>query len=315
MNNQFSSSDICVLTPTKDRPHKIVNLLKSLSEQTFKVGRIIIVGSGQNIEQLVMSYADKLPVEYYHCEVPGQIRQRKLGVSKLDSRTKLVATLDDDIILEKDTIQKLLDFWNSKDERTAGVGFNISNMKSHTYSRLRELFFASKKEPAKVLKSGLVTQLTNVAVDTKAEWLNGGTTSWRQDILIEKIHKKEVNAKWAPCEDLLFSYPVGKEYDLFVCASARVIHDDVIISDLPFKNLFYRGEVLTYWLLYFVSENKNLSLKACYISLFAQSFGEIIFYFIKFNWKQLGLPFGRLWGVANYSFAFFRKKNVTDLIY
>lgn len=313
--NNYSSSDICVLTPTKDRPHKIVNLLKSLSEQTSKVGRIIIVGSGQNIEKIVMDYADKLPVEYYHCEVPGQIRQRKLGVSKLDARTKLVATLDDDIILEKDTIEKLLDFWNSKNERTAGVGFNISNMKSHSYSRLRELFYASAKEPAKVLKSGLVTQLTNVAVDTKAEWLNGGTTSWRQDILIEKIHKKEVNAKWAPCEDLLFSYPVGKEYDLYVCASAKVIHDDIILTELPFSALYYRGKILSYWLLYFVKENKDLSVLAWFIALFTMATAELLVNILKGKFSYLGLPMGRYIGVLTGLIQMIRRKEITDLIY
>jgi len=315
MNNQFSSRDICVLTPTKDRPHKIVNLLKSLSEQSDKVGRVIIVGSGQNIEKLVMAYSDKLPVEYYHCEVPGQIRQRKLGVEKLDARTKLVATLDDDIVLEKDTIKNLLFFWNSKDEKTVGVGFNISNMKPHRYSKIRELFFASSKEPAKVLKSGLVTQLTNVAVDIKAEWLNGGTTSWRQDILVEKIHKRDIDAKWAPCEDLLFSYPIGKEFDLYVCASAKVIHDDILISELPFSALYYRGKILTYWLLYFVKENKDLSVIAWFIAIFTMATAELLISLAKCKPAYFGSPIGRYVGVWKGLIQVLRKRDIAQLIY
>lgn len=312
--NRYHSKDICVLTPTKDRPHKIVNLLKSLSKQTCKVGRIIIVGSGQNIEDLVINFSDKLPVEYYHCEPPGQIRQRKLGVLKLDERTKLVATLDDDIILEKNVVENLVKFWNSKDEKTAGVGFNITNIKSHRYSRVREMFYASAKEPAKVLKSGFVTQLTNVSKDIKAEWLNGGATIWKQDILINRIHKREINAKWAPCEDLLLSYPLGRKYELYICSSARVIHDDVLSSDLPFSTLFYRGKTLVYWLIYFVKENEQLSLFASILGLFAQASGELIGYLIKMRINQLGLPLGRFKGLFMVIIYFLSGRDITKLI-
>ncbi|EMJ38709.1 hypothetical protein LEP1GSC079_0108, partial [Leptospira interrogans str. FPW1039] len=75
--NKFKSKDICVLIPTKDRLHKIKNLLNSLSNQTLAVGRVIVIASGSDIRKDVLKFKDKLPIEYFFCEPPGQIRQRK----------------------------------------------------------------------------------------------------------------------------------------------------------------------------------------------------------------------------------------------
>ncbi|MCG9875818.1 MAG: glycosyltransferase family 2 protein [Leptospiraceae bacterium] len=256
--NNFVSKDICVLTPTKDRPHKIVNLLNSLVKQTQKIGRFIVVGSGENIESLIEPYKSKLPIEYYHSEIAGQIRQRKLGVSKLNNKTKLVATLDDDIILESDAIENLIKFWNSKNVNTVGVGLNLTNMKRHSYSRFKEFFFLSSKDPGKVLLSGYTTSLCNVESDIHTNWLNGGSSSWRQEILVEGIHKKNIDSTWAPCEDLMFSYPIGQKFDLWVCKEAKVIHDDNVIFHKRYDAIL-RGKILSKWTYEFVKQNPELS--------------------------------------------------------
>ncbi len=314
MINSFTSTDICVITPTKDRPHKIVNLLKSLSEQTQKVGRIIVVGSGQNIESLVLNYKVLLPIEYYHSELSGQIRQRKLGVSRLDSRTKLVATLDDDIILEVDAIEKLIAFWNTKDIRTAGVGFNITNLKKHKSSLFLALFYSSSEHPGRVLKSGLVTQISNIEKDIQSDWLNGGATVWKQDIILEKIHAKNIDAKWAPCEDLIFSYPISQEFNLFVSSEAKVLHDDISLPQMSFSLNFYRGKVLAYWLFLFVSQNVKLSITAWLIALLANVVGAFFKNIIKLRYRNLGYSFGLFYGGISALVFFIFKVDIAEEI-
>lgn len=254
----YSASDISVLTPTKDRPHKIVNLLDSLVAQTKQVGRVIVVGSGQDIHGIIQSYEKKLNIEYYHSEIAGQIRQRKLGVTKLDSKTKLVATLDDDIILKPDAIENLISFWNSKDKNTAGTGFNITNMQRHKYSWIKKVLYLSLESPGRVISSGYTTSLVNINSDIKTNWLNGGATVWRQNILVEGIHKKNMDSSWAPCEDLMFSYPISKKFDLWVCKSAEVIHDDKVVFP-NIKSAIQRGRLLSQWTLEFVNQNRELS--------------------------------------------------------
>jgi len=254
----YSASDVTVLTPTKDRLHKIVNLLDSLVAQTKLVGRVIVVGSGQDIHGIIKSYEKKLNIEYYHSEIAGQIRQRKLGVTKLDSKTKLVATLDDDIILKSDAIENLISFWNSKDENTAGIGFNITNMQRHEYSCIKKVLYLSLESPGRVISSGYTTSLVNINSDIKTNWLNGGATVWRQDILVDGIHKKNMDSSWAPCEDLMFSYPISKKFDLWVCKSAEVNHDDKVVFP-NIKSAIQRGRLLSQWTLEFVNQNRELS--------------------------------------------------------
>ncbi|RHX90860.1 glycosyltransferase family 2 protein [Leptospira stimsonii] len=315
MSQFFNSKDLCVLTPTKDRPNKIVNLLNSLTKQTAPVGRIIVVASGQDIRDVVEKYSKQLPLEYYFCEPPGQVRQRKLGVSKLDSRTKLVATLDDDIVLEPDAIERIVQFWNVIEPETAGVGFNIVNIAGHKFSFFKSLFYCDSKFPGLVLESGFPTSITDVKENVRTEWLNGGATIWRQDILIENIHKKDLNAKWAPCEDLIFSYPIGKLFPLYVCADSRVIHDDIVVNNLSQDELWYRGRSLAMWMIYFVSQNLDtLSIAKSSVALIAMSVYNLFKYSFTGNLRLLSMEVGRLSGLFGAVIQILRKRDVSELL-
>ena len=74
----YSGKDLAILVPTKDRLEKIHNLLESIAKQTIPCGRIIVVDSGESVKDVVMHFSDRLPVEYYECYPPGQIRQGKM---------------------------------------------------------------------------------------------------------------------------------------------------------------------------------------------------------------------------------------------
>ena len=100
---KYTSKDLAVIIPTKDRPKQMRKHLQSLLDQQCELGRIIVVASGKNIEDIVLGFNDQLHVEYYSSE-PGQIRQRNIGISKLDERTKLVACMDDDVTYNEDAV-------------------------------------------------------------------------------------------------------------------------------------------------------------------------------------------------------------------
>ena len=293
----YKGSNICVITPTKDRPEKVKHLLGTLANQTEKVGRVIVVGSGLDISKIVLSFSRRLPVEYYHSSQSGQIIQRNLGITKLNAQTKLVATIDDDILLAPDAVERVINFWNHAPKNTAGVGFNITNFPRHRPSRLRRLFFASEKRPGRVLSSGFVTQITNVKEDIQTEWLNGGATTWKQDLIINNRHMTEIRAAWSPCEDLLFSYPVSKKHALFVCASAKVLHDDIPAANLRFRQHFYRGKTLSIWLIYFVNENPGLSTYRCALAITILSAGGFMYDLCLGRFRRTGFHFGRIAGL------------------
>ena len=98
--NEYSSNDLAIIIPTKDRPKEIELLLKSILKQEITIGKIIIVSSGIDISSNLDNYYNLLPIEHYITE-PGQILQRNYAISKLDNTTKLVATFTADFKLTK----------------------------------------------------------------------------------------------------------------------------------------------------------------------------------------------------------------------
>ncbi|MFA5902867.1 MAG: glycosyltransferase [Desulfobacula sp.] len=260
MNNpniKFISSDLAIIIPTKDRPGKIINLLNSIKNQSLPCGRIIIIDSGQDIKKTVESFSKVLPVEYHRSSVQGQIYQRNMGISLISDQTRLVCSLDDDIVLEPDAIESMIRFWNSCKPETAGVSFNIINNPPFKHTWLKALIGMSSSKQGKVLSSGYNVAISPVHKNIETQWLCGGATVWKKGILSEFINT-EVPSKWAICEDVIFSYPIGKKYPLYVCADAKVRHEHIFDHKTKMKYRYY-GKAITLWRLYFVESNSELS--------------------------------------------------------
>lgn len=254
---KYTGKDVAFIIPTKDRPEKLKNLLNSIAGQDEVRGRVIVVDGGKSVEDVVMGFSDRLPVEYYQCQPPGQIRQRNMAISLLDNRTPLVGLLDDDIVLEPEALGVMISFWNQCEPDTAGVSFNIVNAPLEQCSWLKSAFLLGSPEPGRVLKSGMTSSNCNVSKDVKVQWLCGGATIWKQEILKKFLHR-EISSRWAIAEDLIFSYPVGKKYPLYVCADAKCRHEHQIDYVSKAKHRFH-GYTQTIWLFYFVESNKELS--------------------------------------------------------
>ncbi|MBF0239113.1 MAG: glycosyltransferase [SAR324 cluster bacterium] len=308
----YIAADIACIIPTKNRPQKITNLLTTLEKQTAPCGRIIIVASGQNIENVVNDFRKRIPVEYHHSSISGQILQRNFGINLLDDRTKLVATLDDDIELEPDALERMVAFWNQVESDTAGVGFNITNEPTHKYSKLRQILGTSGPEAGKILKSGINTSITNVGQTIRSEWLNGGATMWKQEILRKYPHK-EINVRWAVCEDLIYSYPIGKQYPLYVCADAHVRHEHIKDHTPNRKAMFYaRNSVL--WRFYFVSSNEDLSVPAFLGAIGGSIAADIFRGFHGFKKDKIEETLGETQAIFRILKALLFSGDITDLI-
>lgn len=258
----YECRHLAFLIPTINRPQKLRNLLKSLAEQTVPCGRVIIIDGGDSIENVVMEFTDRLPVEYYECHPPGQIVQRNVGIAKLDESTPLVGFLDDDLVLEPDVTEKILALWNRVEINTAGIGCNITNIPLLPFSFLLALTLMYSSVPGQVLSSGFGSRIFNVTADICTQWLGGGYTVWRRQVLLE-FPQENINTRWAIGEDLRYSYPIGKKYPLYVCAGAKVRHEH--LYDQYQKNVVYRyrGRKESLALLYFVESHPELSRTAC----------------------------------------------------
>lgn len=310
----YSSADVAIIVPTKDRPQKIRNFLDSLVSQTQYCKRIIIIDGGNSIEDVVKNYSNRLPVEYYACNPPGQIRQRNMAISKLDGRTSLVATFDDDIVLFPNALEKMLFFWNEKcPVETAGVSFNIVNCEPEKHHFLKGLIGLTGPEPGKVLKSGRNTPILNIRSDIQTQWLCGGATVWKQSILIANTYAVK-DAKWAISEDLIFSYPIGKRYPMFVCADAKVNHEHVYDHKIKRKYRYY-GRTETLWRFNFVASNVELSLGQFYWNQFATIIGRFLLGVVKFNKRHFEFGIGQMEGVSRSIFSLIKKIPADQLLH
>ena len=147
----YTAQDLAFIIPTKNRPDEIKRLLDSILDLDCTVGRIIIVSSGIDLTHTIEPYLKDLNNLLLISSGPGQIKQRNLGIELLDHNTRLVATLDDDVVLSTDCVSKIISFWNTAPSNTAGVGFNISNYPSHKSSFFQNTIGFNSSNPGRVL--------------------------------------------------------------------------------------------------------------------------------------------------------------------
>ena len=310
--DKYSGKDLAIIVPTKDRPGKITDLLNSLKNQSISCGRIIIVDSGQDIKNIVDSFSDTLPVEYYRSSVQGQIFQRNMGISKLDDSTRLVCSLDDDIVVEPEAIKSMIQFWNDCEPETAGISFNIINSPPFKHTWLKAFIGMSSSEQGRVLSSGYNVAHAPVAKDIKTQWLCGGATVWKKEIL-KKFINREVSSKWAICEDVIFSYPIGKTYPLYVCADAKVRHEHVYDHKAKMKYRYY-GKTIVLWRLFFVESNPELSKALYFWMVFWQISIRLSAGIFLLRLHEIEYAFGQIEGALKGLTALYKGKELSHLL-
>lgn len=310
---QYRFTDIGIIIPTKDRPEKIGILLNSIKDQSVDLGRILVIDGGESIKTIIDGFKNDLPVEYYECKPPGQIRQKIMGISLIDERTPLVGFFDDDIVLTENALNEMLNFWNTNnDENTAGVSFNIINAPGHRHNVIKGLIGLSSPEQGRVLKSGMNVSIVAVAHDIKTQWLSGGATIWKKDILKE-YPQEDMRGRWAVCEDLMYSYPIGEKHSLYVCSKAKVRHEHVYDHLTKVNHIYYgRTEALRRY--YFVSTNKELSQLWFFWHVVSFGITRILYGLMCLDERNLKLGIGSLSALIIITVAKILGKNIVRVI-
>jgi len=311
MEKTYSSDDLTLIIPTKDRPEKIRDLLDSIASQSVQCRRIIIVDGGESIEK-VLSLYPSLPIEHYLCHPPGQIRQRNLAMTKLETEDKLIAFFDDDLVLMPDAIKFMIDMWNTVETKTAGVSFNIINNPPFKHNFIKYLTGMSHKNMGTILPTGYNVPISPTSKNIKTQWLCGGATVWKKTILENHINT-EVQSKWAICEDIIFSYPLSKKYPMYVCSKAQVRHEHVYDHNAKVDHRYY-GRTATLWRLHFVELNKTLSKKLFFYMIFVQIVIRLCTAGIFFKKSEFDYACGQITALNIAMKSFFKKKKIISVL-
>jgi len=266
--------NISIIIPTRNRPTQILECLNHLSNQSLLPDEVLIVSSGDSIKHIINKFEKKLNINYIQSELASQIHQRNLGKENINRKSDFVLFLDDDVLLEASAIQKIMEFWDTKDNKTAGIGFNLIYPNSDSKPFLFNLYkLLYKSKPGSITKSGMPIAYSNLSSNIETQYLCGGATVWRRKIL-EEYKQKSINTSWAQGEDLRFSYPIGQKYKLFACATA--VGREIEFENKNISSPFNQGKLQGLTDLYFTTLHEELSTFIALCILVIKSFINIL---------------------------------------
>jgi glycosyltransferase involved in cell wall biosynthesis len=214
---------LAYVVPTKDRPEDLTKLLDSLARQTRRPDQIVIVDGGDaTVDRLVAGYP-ALPIDYVREYPPSLARQRNAGMAAVRPEIGVAGYLDDDLILDPDATERMAAFWEAADAQVGGAAFNITNQPRAEGGPFTRLFLMNGGRPGQMLSSGWPSQITTVTATIRTDWLYGGATMWRREVIRDYAYD-EWFVGHGYGEDVDFSYRVGQRFSLYVVADARVLH-------------------------------------------------------------------------------------------
>jgi hypothetical protein len=274
---QNKIQNLAILIATKDRHVKLQKLLDSIHKSTKLPNKIVIVYSGRDVKPVSNSFQDKLDLELINSELASQMFQKSIGITTLGNSHQWVLFLDDDVVLESTTIERLFIEYlsNPRFEDCVGFGLSILNRSTREINSITlgilKFFSIYSNIPGTVTKSGHAQSYLDHPVDVEVKWLNG-ISVWKSSVLYQ-YPKVQANSSYSAYEDVDFSYKVGKNNKLVFGPKARVINQK-IEGNIPLTiNQFISG---AHQRCRFVCTNYELSMWWLLIAQFIRGLDFII---------------------------------------
>ncbi len=303
---------IAFVVATKDRPHDLRKLLKSLSTQSHLPDQIVIVdSSAYAVTDVVTQEFPELNIKYIHHTPPSASAQRNIGIQSVDTNIELIGFLDDDIVLAPNALKIMLIFWRTAPDDLGGCAFNLMNPAPRSNSRLKESaltrqfgLYSDKK--GVVMPSGWQTLAGTVKGTTFVEWLPSTAAVLRREIF-ERFSFDEFFDGYSYLEDLDFSFSVSRHYRLAIIADVEYWHypsPSGRVSQYCFGKIEVRNR------LYIVRKHR-LSLSRCYLGLLVRFFMTLGSALMTRKRADLQRALGNYMGIVQ---SFFQTKKVHKVI-
>lgn len=312
---KLTPKDVAIICPTKNQPEKVLRLLDSVANLKVRPHQMIIADGGHSLKGRLDRYSTDLNLTCLYSPEPGQILQRNHALGCLDDNISLVLYLDDDITLDRNSLTKILDFWNCesgrKERLLAGVSLNVVDLPKLRSSFLRKLFFLQLEPAGSVSKSGYSIPYSPTRKSSETSWLLGGATLWSRDILEKYCHPIDFPTRWAVCEDLIYSFPLGHNYRLMVAADAHAYHNESYSEVSLKQGVFYglSGAIMRY---HFVRQNEGFETWAYVWMTIGIICGNLIRGVLG-SPRHLGLSLGGIEGLLLALKCSFLKQDSTNL--
>lgn len=285
---------LSLIIPTVNRIEYISRLLESVRRQSLFPQELLIIDSGPlDISPILRKYGD-MNIRYIISRPPSLTRQRNIGITNLSESTTLVGFVDDDIVFEEKSLENMLKFWETETPDTAGASFNNIYYNYRSPNIFEHIFLVSSSQRGKLLKSGFNSPLLSIDSNRGVNWLFGGITVWRRKV-VEEFKFDEWFTGNAFCDDVDYSYRVGKKYKLMVVKNAKVIH---LTSQIDYNKEFIFGKTVIMNRVYFVRKNREFSLVLCYWACLGVCMGNLLKGILKYDSGLLRRACGNFIGLC-----------------
>lgn len=278
----YKSINVSIVIPTRNRPNDLKVLLNSILVQAVLPTEIIVVDESSDdktknlVEYIRSEFLDKkVRIKYLRGGEEGVAQKRNIGLSHAIGDICLF--LDDDIIIDKNYIKKILEVYE-KHPNALGVGGYIItealpfSALSNSIKRVLFVFhFTSDACRVRPLGISLPYPLTKII---NCGWLNGGTASYKREIF--KDFRWDENLKaYSISEDKDLSYRICKRYpnSLFMTPYAKAIHTKSTAARLSNKYVIYMGVAHSAYVFY---KNFKQTLQNNVFFVWGLFFGHLI---------------------------------------
>ncbi len=297
---------------TRNRIKNLERLLDSIVSNSLQPNFVSIVSSGESVIDLINEYNKKINIIHKHVTMSGQVYQRNIGIKALPNNIDFIALLDDYVILDKNFTSECVSSFTQISDKIVGMGMTVTNIKQKIpkQKNLRISLRNYSTKGGSVLVSGSTTPYQDLPKFSPTEWLNG-TSVWRSHIFTEFSHPN-ISGSYSAYEDLIFSYGVGKKYELCTNSDLKISYSDRVLFP---RNYFNRAFVSNLHKLYFIEKNKELSRFWFYINYFFTLCAVILRFFISPSKNTINILLGHSMSakyLLKYEFLRHRKKVVED---
>jgi glycosyltransferase involved in cell wall biosynthesis len=220
-----------IVVATKNRPDQIARLLQSISNSSKIPAKIIIVYHGSILKSQLLLSNPLLNLQFIQSEIASQIFQKKLGLKALSRDCEWVFFLDDDVVIETNTLDKLFELYvaNNAVGNYAGFGLAIKNraMQHHSTSVNFLLYLVKlySYKPGHVTMGGHPQTYLNQRTDCEVQWLNG-ISLWQTKYIDSYFDLPDL-ANYGAYEDVMFSYRVSRKNKLLFVANVYVLDQEL----------------------------------------------------------------------------------------
>jgi GT2 family glycosyltransferase len=227
----FSFSIVIV---TYGRRTELEDLLDSIVVQSSisELRQIVIVDNHLKRlgREVVENYADRLMIDYIENDVNSLTSGRSIGAKATNSN--VVIFLDDDVILSKDYLENIVEFYKEYPSATGMQGiFHVGD-----YSKLKNVFnrifwlFHYSKDNYAVYPSIQASYAGNITDVTVCQWFSGTNFSYKRNVLSEIPFDLNL-VKYCEGEDIDYSFRVHQTFGgLYMNPRCRVEHQAAVTS-------------------------------------------------------------------------------------